>query len=63
MAGTMKSVNPKAAAATVATGNKKPNKPATVAKKASVKFKGPKSISPKGAVPMKKMGGSKKSKC
>lgn len=64
MAGTMKSANPKAAAATVATGNKKPNKPAKVAPKASVKFEGPKSTAPKGAVPMKmKMGGSKKSKC
>ena len=63
MAGTMKSANPKATAATVATGNKKPNKPAKVAPKASVKFEGPKSTSPKGAVPMKKMGGSKKSKC
>ena len=63
MAGTMKSVNPKAAAATVATGNKKPHKPATVAKKASVKFEGPKSTSPKGAVPMKmKMGGMKSKK-
>jgi hypothetical protein len=63
MAGTMKSANPKATAAIVATGNKKPNKPAKVAPKASVKFEGPKSTSPKGAVPMKKMGGSKKSKC
>jgi len=33
------------------------NAPATIAKKASVKFTGPKSTSPKGAVPEKKMGG------
>jgi hypothetical protein len=45
------------------TGNKKPNKPATVSKKASVKFTGPKSKSPKGAIPSKKMGGSKSKMC
>ena len=54
----------KAKVVTKPTGNKKPNTPAKVAAKASVKYEGPKSTSPKGAVPMKmKMGGSKKSKC
>jgi hypothetical protein len=53
----------KATVVTKPTGNKKPNKPATVAKKASVKFTGPKSTAPKGAVPMKmKMGGMKSKK-
>jgi hypothetical protein len=41
------------------TGNKKPNKPAKVSKKASVKFTGPQSKAPKGAIPSKKMGGAK----
>ena len=54
--------NKKAVVATKATGNKKPNKPATVSKKASVKFTGPKSTAPKGAIPSKKMGGSTKGK-
>jgi len=51
--------NKKPVVVTKPTGNKKPNKPATVSKKASVKFTGPKSKSPKGAIPSKKMGGSK----
>jgi len=45
------------------TGNKKPNKPAVVSKKASVKFTGPQSKAPKGAIPSKKMGGSKGKAC
>jgi len=54
----------KATVVTKPTGNKKLNTPAKVAAKASVKYEGPKSTSPKGAVPSKmKMGGSKKSKC
>jgi hypothetical protein len=54
----------KAKVVTKPTGNKKLNTPAKVAAKASVKYEGPKSTSPKGAVPSKmKMGGSKKSKC
>ena len=48
----------KAKVVTKPTGNKKPNKPATVSKKASVKFTGPQSTPPKGAVPSKKMGGA-----
>lgn len=62
MAGSMKSSNPKATVATKATGNKKLNASAKVAKKASVKFTGPKSTAPKGAVPTMKMGGSKSKK-
>ena len=53
----------KAKVVTKPTGNKKPNKPATVAKKASVKFEGPKSTPPTKATPMKmKMGGMKSKK-
>ena len=53
----------KAKVVTKPTGNKKPNKPAVVLKSASVKYTGPKSSSPKGAVPMKmKMGGMKSKK-
>jgi hypothetical protein len=59
MAGKMKSSNPKAVVETNPTGNKKPNKPATVAAKASVKYTGPKSTPPTKATPMK-MGGMKK---
>lgn len=51
----------KAKVVTKPTGNKKPNKPATVSKKASVKYSGPASTPPKGAVPSMKKGGSKKS--
>jgi hypothetical protein len=62
MAGTMKSSNPKTTVVTVPTGNKKPNKPATVSKKATGKSGGT-STPPKGAVPMKmKMGGMKSKK-
>mgnify|MGYP003404981365 FL=1 len=39
----------------------KTNAPAKVSKKASVKFTGPQSKAPKGAVPAMKKGGSKKS--
>jgi hypothetical protein len=49
----------KAKVVTKPTGNKIPNKPATVAKKASVKYEGPKSTPPTKATPMK-MGGMKK---
>ena len=53
----------KAKVVTKPTGNKKLNTPAKVAAKASVKYEGPKSTSPKGAVPMKmKMGGMKSKK-
>lgn len=38
------------------------NAPAKVSKKASVKYTGPKSNPPKGAVPAMKMGGSKSKK-
>ena len=54
--------NKKPVVVTKPTGNKKPNKPAVVAKKASVKYTGPKSSSPKGGVPMKMKMGSMKSK-
>jgi len=62
MAGQMKTANAKVAVATKATGNKKLNASAKVAKKAAVKFTGPKSTAPKGAVPTMKMGGSKSKK-
>jgi len=39
-------------------GIKDPNKPANVSKKASVKFTGPQSKAPKGAIPSKKKGGA-----
>ena len=54
--------NKKPIVVTKPTGNKKPNKPATVSKSASVKFTGPKSTAPKGAIPSKKMGGGTKGK-
>jgi hypothetical protein len=54
--------NIKAKMVTKPTGNKKLNKAAVVSKSASVKFTGPKSTAPKGAIPSKKMGGSSKSK-
>jgi len=49
--------NIKAKMVTKPTGNKKLNKAAVVSKSASVKFTGPKSTAPKGAIPSKKMGG------
>ena len=55
--------NKKPVVVTKPTGNKKPNKPATVAKKASVKYTGPQSKAPKGAIPSKKMGGTKSKNC
>jgi hypothetical protein len=39
------------------------NAPAKVSKKASVKFTGPQSKAPKGAIPSKKMGGPAGKKC
>lgn len=61
MAGQMKSSNPKVVVVTKPTGNKIPNKPASVVKKAAVKYAGPKSTVPTAAVPSKmKMGGMKK---
>lgn len=55
--------NKKVVVATKATGKQGgTNAPAKVSKKASVKFTGPQSTPPKGAIPSKKMGGSMKSK-
>jgi hypothetical protein len=65
MAGTMKSANPKAAAATKAKGKQGgTNGTAKVQTSIKPKSSGGVNTPPKGAVPMKmKMGGSKKSKC
>jgi hypothetical protein len=49
----MKTKNKAPKVVTKPTGNKKPNKPVTVFKKPSVKYSGPASTPPKGAVPSK----------